>query len=485
MQRRTLLKTMLALGVSAALPGCARQVQHASPFSASDWQQADSIRQSIRPTEFPDKDFLLTDFGGLGDNKSDNTSAFAAAINTCHEAGGGRVVVPPGKYLTGPIHLRSNVNLHLSQDATIGFIPEPERYLPAVFTRWEGVELMSYSPLIYAHEQQNIAITGKGVLDGMADDNTWWPWKGETSHAHWRIDPVEKTQGPARTKLFADAERGIPPQQRHYAEGAYLRPPLLQPYSCQRVLIEGVTITNSPFWLINPVLCEDVVVTGVTCRSHGPNSDGCDPESCNRVLIEDCYFDTGDDCIALKSGRNNDGRRIDVPCQNVVVSGCKMRDGHGGIVIGSEISGGARNIFLENCEMSSPNLDRAIRIKTNSLRGGLIENIRIRNVEVGQVTDAIVINFHYEEGDAGDFDPVVRNIEIAGLKVRQARHAFMIRGFERAPIRQLRLSDCNFENVDKPHVIEHVENLTLDQVSVDGDLLSVSDVLSNQEAQGS
>src|SRR5690606_5681501 len=144
-----------------------------------------------------------------------------------------------------------------------------------------------------------------------------------------------------------------------------------------------------PFWLIHPVLCEDVVVSGVTCRSHGPNNDGCDPESCNRVLIEDCVFDTGDDCIALKSGRNADGRRLNTPIENVLVSNCQMKDGHGGLVIGSEISGGARNIFMEDSVMSSPELERAIRIKTNSVRGGLIENINVRNVHVGQVKDAI------------------------------------------------------------------------------------------------
>ncbi|WP_416307511.1 glycoside hydrolase family 28 protein [Neptunicella sp. SCSIO 80796] len=481
MQRRLFLKTLLATAVAAALPGCSKNSpsgQMSAETADSRWTMAESIRNSVQQTSFADRDFVLTDFGGKAEPQYDNTAAFEAAIAACHQAGGGRVVVPAGRYLTGPIHLKSNVNLHLQKDAIIAFSTEPARYLPAVFTRWEGMEMMGYSPLIYAYQQHNIAVTGEGVLDGQADDNTWWPWKGQNKHAHWRQDPVEITQKPARDRLQQDVEQGVPPEQRVYADGGYLRPPLLQPYLCQRVLIEGVTIINSPFWLINPVLSEDVTVRGVTCRSHGPNNDGCDPESCNRVLIEDCLFDTGDDCIALKSGRNADGRRVNKPIENVLVANCQMKDGHGGLVIGSEISGGARNIFMENCQMSSPELERAIRIKTNSVRGGLIENINVRNVDVGQVRDAIVINFYYEEGDAGQFDPVVRDIHIADLNVQNAKHAMVIRGFERAPIRHLTLQNCQFRQVEKPSVVEHVQQLELNQVFVADMPLLAKDIVS-------
>lgn len=276
------------------------------------------------------------------------------------------------------------------------------------------------------------------------------------------------TQDEARRRLFEMAEAGVPPEQRVMGEGSYLRPNFIQFYRCRNVLIEGVTIVNSPMWEIHPVLCENVTVRGVTVRSHGPNNDGCNPESCRYVLIEDCLFDTGDDCIAIKSGRNADGRRVNVPSAYIVIRNCKMRDGHGGVVIGSEISGGAHHIYAERCEMSSPNLDRALRIKTNSVRGGLIEHIYMREVEVGQVADAVIrVNFYYEEGDAGPFDPIVRHIEVRNLTSRQSPYALYLRGYARSPIRDVRLIDCTFEGVEK-NLTEHVDGLYFQNVRING-----------------
>jgi polygalacturonase len=249
-----------------------------------------------------------------------------------------------------------------------------------------------------------------------------------------------------------------------------LRPPLLQPFRCSQVLIEDVTIRNSPFWLINPVLCSDVTVRRVFCESLGPNSDGCNPESCDGVVIENCRFNTGDDCIAIKSGRNADGRRIATPCQNIVIADCEMQAGHGGVVIGSEISGGVRNVFAENCQMSSPDLERAIRIKTNSIRGGVIEHLRYRNIRVGQVRDAIVINFYYEEGDAGAFDPIVRDIVIENLTVASAERVFQIRGYERDPVRELSLRDVRVVSAGEIGVVENVSGFTSEDVTINGSL---------------
>jgi polygalacturonase len=356
------------------------------------------------------------------------------------------------------------MDLHVDEGATISFIPEPERYLPPVLTHWEGLEFMGYSPLIYAHGQKNVAITGSGTLDGGADRETWWPWKG----GRWAINDNHPTQHAARDRLMQDAENHVPVEERIYADGAFLRPPFIQPLDCKNVLIEGVTIRSAPFWLINPVLCKNVTVRGVNCDSLGPNSDGCDPQSCKNVLIEDCLFDTGDDCIAIKSGRNADGRRINTPCENIVIRNCDMKAGHGGVVIGSEISGGVRNVFAENLRMSSPDLERAIRIKTNSVRGGLIEHLRYRDITVGQVKDAIVINFYYEEGDAGSFDPTVRDIEISDLVCEQADRVFQVRGFERAPIRDFRMRNLEFRNAGETGIIEHVEGLDLSEVRING-----------------
>ena len=447
------------------LAACALQSQLVAVNDYSgDWQVAAQIEARIQAPVFPDRDFPITEFGANGDGQSDNTTAIRTAIRACHEAGGGRVVVPAGTFLTGPIHLQSNVNLHLEEGSVLLFSTKPGDYLPQVLTRWEGVECMNYSPLIYAHGQRNIAVTGKGTLDGQAGPDNWWIWKGRTEYG-WQEGMPNQLDG--RDRLFAMGENGVPVEERIFGEGDYLRPSFLQPYGCVNVLIEGVTIVRSPMWEIHPVLSRNVTVRGVTVISHGPNNDGCNPESCKDVLIEDCIFDTGDDCIAIKSGRNNDGRRVGGPSENIIVRGCLMRDGHGGVVIGSEISGGCRNVFVEDCRMDSPNLDRAIRIKTNSVRGGLIEGIHVRNVAIGQVAETVFkVNFLYEEGDGHGFTPIVRNVTFENVTSGRSRFPLYIIGYENSPVRDVRFTNCRFEGVEEPSVIQHVENLVLDRVII-------------------
>ena len=451
------------------LAGCTSSSTTTASTNAIDvWAQAEQIRQQVRAPQFPDRTFDVRDFGAKADGVHDNSNAFAAAIAACHKAGGGKVLVTQGKYLCGAIHLLSNVNLHITQGATIAFVTDPNAYLPAVFTRWEGMEIMGYSPLIYAYGQTNIAVTGAGTVDGQANRTTWWPWKGSNfSSVDWGIAGVP-TQTEARNKLMQDMENNVPVAERIYAEGSYLRPVFIQPYNCTNVLIEGITITNAPFWLLNPVLCENVTIDAVTFASIGPNSDGCDPESCKNVVIKNCFFDTGDDCIAIKSGRNADGRRLKTPSENILISNCKMRSGHGGVVIGSEISGGVRNVFVENCEMSSPDLDRGIRIKTNSVRGGLIENLFVRDVTIGEVHTAIVIDFDYEEGDTGKFTPTVRNIDIRNLICQKAKQVFQVRGYARSPIQNLHLTNCHFKEVAAIGVLEKLDNFAASNVTIKG-----------------
>jgi polygalacturonase len=361
-------------------------------------------------------------------------------------------------FLTGAIHLRSRINLVLAKGAVLRFSTDPAKYLPAVYTRWEGVECMNYSALIYAYDQENIAVTGEGVLDGQASRENWWRWKGG--------DPsCDQKEG--RKRLFAMGERGVPVAERVFGEGAYLRPNFFQPYKCRNVLVQGVTFRNSPMWFLHPVLCRNVSVIGVTVEGKGPNNDGCDPESCIDVLIKDCRFDTGDDCIAIKSGRNNDGRRINVPSANLVIQKCSMKDGHGGVVIGSEVSGGVRNVFAEECVMDSPNLERALRIKTNAVRGGLLENIYMRNVRVGEVSDAVVkVDFYYEEGDAGDHVPVLRNVVVQKVQSLKSRFPVWIRAYRRSPAERVVFEDCRFENVAEPSVLDNVREVTLLDVVV-------------------
>ena len=430
------------------------------------WEQADEIVRRIVVPTFPDRDFIITDFGAVPGGEILCTDALRKAVAACHKAGGGRVVVPEGRYLTGAVHLKSNVNLHVSRGAVLLFSRAPKDYLPVVFTRWEGVECMNYSAFIYAFEQENIAVTGEGTLDGQADNMHWWPWKGRIEYGYTQGRPEQSS---ARNRMFDMGQRGVPVRERTFGAGGYMRPNFIQTYRCKNVLIEGVTILRSPMWEIHPVLCESVTVRQVTVNSHGPNNDGCNPESCNGVLIEDCYFDTGDDCIALKSGRNNDGRRVNRPIENVVVRNCRMKDGHGGIVIGSEISGGARNIFAEKCLMDSPNLDRMLRIKTNSVRGGTIEHIFLRDIRVGQVGDAIFrVNFLYEEGDADRFTPIVRDVHMSNITAERSKYGFYLRGYERSPVRDIYLENCDFKNLEKGNQLEHVRNINFENVTMNG-----------------
>lgn len=436
------------------------------PAVQDHWKEMDVILARIQAPEFPARDFLVTDFGAKGDGETDCSDAFRSAIEACAQNGGGRVVVPEGDFLTGPIHLKSNVNLHVTEGAVIKFHRDPKKYLPLVFTRWEGVECMNYSPLIYAYEQENIAITGKGMLDGQASNTYWWPWKGNTKDG-WKEEMPRQHDG--RDRLFAMGEQGVPVEERLFGEGYYLRPSFIQPYKCRNILIEGVRIINSPMWELHPVLSENITVRGVHIATHGPNNDGCNPESSRDVLIEDCYFDTGDDCIAIKAGRNNDGRRVNVPSENIVIRRCVFKDGHGGITIGSEMSGSVRNVFAEDCEVESPVLYNALRIKTNAVRGGVVENVFLRNMNVLLVGRAVVdIDLFYEEGKNGNFLPTIRNIVIERMTVKTCKTALNLVGYEEAPLQNIRLVDCDFKEVTDGYKIEHVEGMEIVNSTING-----------------
>ena len=455
-----------ALVAAAAVRRLAPAADPAAASIDGAWRRAEEILERIRPPQFPDRDFDIRKFGARGDGEKDCTAAIAAAIRACHEAGGGRVAVPEGRWLTGPIHLRSRVNLHLAEGARLLFSTDPKRYLPLVPAFWEGMECMNYSALVYALGQEDIAVTGKGVLDGQADCNHWWPWKGRADCGWSKGGPH---QGPARERLVKMAEEGVPAAERRFGEGAFLRPNFLQFLRCHNVLVEGVTIRNSPMWEIHPVLCANVTVRGVTVISHGPNNDGCDPECSRDVLIEDCLFDTGDDCIAVKSGRNADGRRLAAPSENILIRNCVMKDGHGGVTIGSEVSGGARHIYAERCRMDSPRLDRVLRLKTNAMRGGLIEHVSMRDIEAGQVADALLhIDFFYEEGPQGPHLPVVRGIRMENIRCRRTKYGVYIRGFEKSPVRDVVLKNWQVDEAPGGNVIEHAEGVRAENVRIGG-----------------
>ncbi len=426
-----------------------------------------SILSRIKPPTFPNRDFEITRFGAVSDRQTKSTDAIRKAIAACASAGGGRVVIPNGSFLTGAIHLESNVNLHLSEGAVLLFSRDPKDYLPLVYTRFEGTECMNYSPFLYAFEKENIAITGTGTLDGQADAEHWWPWARK---ARGGARGMQRSSGSDVDTLVRNmGDKDVPVQQRVFGEGHYLRPNFVQPYLCNNVLLDGFTMKNSPMWELNPVLCRNVIVRNVSIDSHGPNNDGCDPESSRDVLISNCTFSTGDDCIAIKSGRNRDGRRVNVPCQGVIIRDCAMKDGHGGVSIGSEVSGGIRNIFVEHCEMSSPNLQRALRIKTNSYRGGVIEDIHFENVTVGQVDQAVIeVDFYYEEGEGGPFRPIVKDIFVDNVTCQKSKYGIYLRGYANDPISGVNLSHCTFNNATQGNVFQNVQSVQLQDVTVDG-----------------
>lgn len=428
----------------------------------------DIILQRINAPDFPDQLFNILDYGAttIGEKCTD---AFRQAIEDCHKSGGGRVVVPKGVYISGAIHLLSNVELHLEEGATILFSTNPEDYLPVVRTRFEGCELYNYSPLIYAYQQENIAVTGNGVLDGQASMENWWFWKnGNSDNSNSQQEPN------SNPRLLEMMTNGIPTAERIFGEGYYLRPSFIQPYECKNILIEGVTLIRPPMWMLHPVLSENIIIRNVKLYSQeAPNGDGCDPEACKDVLIEGCEFNTGDDCIAIKSGRNRQGYDAGLPSENIIIRDCKMLDGHGGVVIGSESSGGARNIYAYNCKMSSPNLDRALRLKSNKYRGGVIENIYMRDIEVGEVKNAAVrINQNYQtKTTKGEVRyTTYRNIFVERMTCNKADYAIQIMGIEALPIENVKFIDCKFNNIKKENVLEFVNDLILENTSINGEL---------------
>ncbi|MCD7901343.1 MAG: glycoside hydrolase family 28 protein [Bacteroides sp.] len=414
------------------------------------FKQTTGIEKQMKKTSFPNRIFNITDFGAKPENETEPChEAINQAIIVCNQSGGGIVVIPKGTFFTGPITLKSNVNLHLEEGASLKFSTDQSLYYPAVITRWEGVDCYNARPLIYAYGETNIALTGKGVIDGQGSNEAWWYMKGNSRYG-WKEGMPSQLQG-GRDKLLRYGEEHTPIYKRIMTPEDALRPQLINFYSCNTILIEDVTLLNSPFWVIHPLFCESLIVKGVTVFNRGPNGDGCDPESCKNVLIENCSFDVGDDCIAIKSGRNADGRKWNIPSENIIVRNCKMKNGHGGVVVGSEISGGYRNLYVEDCEMDSPLLDRVIRIKTSTCRGGTIENIFVRNIKVGQCKEAVLrINLQYENGEKCErgFTPIVRNVHLKNITCEKSKQGVLIIGLEDSDsVYNINVEDSQFNNV--------------------------------------
>ena len=463
--------------------------------AAQGWDEAmyEQIEKSIREPQFADKVYLITKFGATPDNLASsklpakekaikNQKAIQKAIDLCSKKGGGRVVVPAGcKFLTGAITLKSGVNLEVQENAVLEFVFEPDLY-PIVETSWEGLECFNLSPCVYAFKAKDIAITGKGTIDGGGSNETWWPWNGNPRFG-WKEGMISQRKE-ARPRLLKNGEDGIPmynekgerSPERVFGPKDGLRPQLVSFNKCEGILLEDVTLLRSPFWVIHPLHSTDITVRRVKMINDGPNGDGCDPECCDRVLIENCFFNTGDDCIAIKSGRNRDGRERNMPSKNIIIRNCEMKNGHGGVVIGSEISGGCQNVFAHDCVMDSPELERVLRIKTNSCRGGIIENINMKDIKVGVCKESVLkINLDYEHNEVccrGNY-PTVRNVYMENVTSENSKYGVQIIGLdEDTYVYDVKVKNCKFNGVKSGNFSSgKTRNITFENLFLNGSLV--------------
>ena len=399
----------------------------------------------------PQNSLNIKDFGAVGDGVADNTLAFKNAIEQCHKNNGGRIIVPAGTYLTGPIHLKSNINLHLEAGAVIMLSDNFENW-PAIKSRWEGVECYGYSPCIYGENLRNVSITGTGTIDGRGQ--AWW------NEFKRRKTSGQKQPVSERDKEFAELNKNT--DLSDCGGGGigsfFFRPQLIQFNNCSNVLLDGFTTCNSPFWNTHLLYCNKVTVKNVTFQNpqDGVNGDGLAIDSCDGVKVFDCTFDVNDDCCGFKSGIGKDGMRVNRPCQNIVVKNCKMLRGHGSVVMGSETAAGIRNIEISDCVFNGN--DRGLRIKSRRGRAGTVENITLNNITMKGVGCPIVMHLYYECGAKAeeiaaisdrksrpvtDTTPCIRNIKITNVTAENARvaAAFLL-GLPERPIENIL-----FENV--------------------------------------
>ncbi|MFC2700897.1 glycoside hydrolase family 88 protein [Segatella oris] len=450
---------------------------------ADGWNEAEyrAIERSIEQPKIAKRTVVITKFGAKTTaSAAQNQQAIHRAIAYLAKQGGGKVIVPAGKWQTGALRLASGIELVVSKDALLQFVFDRSLY-PLVKTSWEGMMCWNYSPCIYSYGADDVVVSGEGTIDGGGSNETWWPMCGKQVFGYVKGVTKEAQVSGSRRRLQQLAEDDVPWDERRFGSGQGLRPQLINFVKGNRVRVSGVTLLHSPFWVIHPLLCKNVIVDGVKIWNEGPNGDGCDPEACENVLIQNTHFHTGDDCIAIKSGRNNDGRMWNKPSRNIIIRNCVMEDGHGGIVIGSEISGGCKNVYAEDCTMDSPHLDRVLRIKTNNCRGGRIENINMRRVKVGQCKEAVVkINLDYEPEEPcyRGFEPEVRDVNVEDVTCRKSAYGVLIVGRDSVEnVSDIRLKDCVFNGIGRENVriTGKTRNVKFDNVMMNGSLVLASE----------
>ncbi|MEV4363717.1 glycosyl hydrolase family 28 protein [Nonomuraea sp. NPDC049625] len=474
--RRAVLKGALLVPVQAGavLPPAPATAQ---PLD-SPWDQVPAILARIVPPTFPDRTFPITDYGAKPDNSTDCTAAFRSAIAACNAAGGGTVLVPgTGKFRTGKIHLLSGVRLHVEAGGTIRFRSDAGSYLPTVFTRWQGIECFNYSPFIYARNQTDIALTGTGTIDGNAAAGPWFGFDDQ--------------RGPDWDRLQQQAVDGVPVEQRQFGDGHFLKPNMIQFYGCRNILVEDLDIRNPAMWTIHPVLSRNITIRRVKIYSRGAMVDGVDPESSSDVLIEGCTFDTGDDGTVIKSGRDIDGRRVGVPSTDIVIRDNTYYGRWGAITVGSEMSGGVRNVFAENNRIlagSSYHSFYALYLKTNNRRGGTVDGVHVRNLTGGPCDrGGFYIDMNYSltgPGNGPIVNPVIQNITVDGLNIAGSPFAIKLSGSAASHIRNVTIANSTFTQIDTPAPqLSNADNVVLRDVRINGVLYGGSSPGNRYEAE--
>ncbi len=418
------------------------------------WAQVPNIIQSVKPPDFPDKDFNITDYGAEPGGKKDCREAIMSAIAACSKAGGGRVVVPKGKFkVDGPIHLDSNINLHLSKGSKLDFGTDFSDYMPGqVLTRWECTRMYGYSPLIYAINKSNLALTGTGELNGNAKD-TWALWD-------YKIGKEQETLRELGNDLTSL-------EKRRFGKGYHFRPPMVQFYECRNILIENVNLKNSPFWCVHMVFSKNIMIRNMKFASLNPNNDGIDIDSCEDVYIHDVIFNNKDDNIAIKSGRGAEGRALARPSRNIVVQDCVFNT-YTAVAVGSETGGGIQNVFVENCRAESK-LKRGLYIKSGSSKGGEVSHIRMRNIKLKDISRGM-ISFYTHYG-AGDWPPYFHDIRFENIFFEgPGRIGLDFDGHEEQHIENIVVANVSINGAKKIKVINNTDNLVLQNVKINGEL---------------
>jgi polygalacturonase len=413
--------------------------------------KVDSIVSRIKLPVIPSYQINVVTLGAKGDSVSDSKPAFDKAMVLCKKNKGGTIVVPKGIYkLNGPIHFVSNVRLVIEKDAKIKFSDNPNHYLPLVLTSWEGTMLYNYSPLIYAYGCTDIAITGEGTIDGEGG-NTWRSFKAKEN---------------AGKKLSREMNHNdIPLKDRKFGNGFFLRPQMIQFFNCKNILVEKIRIENSPFWCLHLLKSESITVRDVTYKSLNHNNDGIDPEYSKDVLIERITFNNGDDNIAIKAGRDHEGRaNSDTPSENIVIRNCSFKGLHG-VVLGSEMSAGIKNVFVENCKTVGY-LKRGIYLKTNADRGGYIKNVFVRNIQLDEVEDCLYITANYH-GEGSGFPSEISNISFSNISCNKVTGTgIVIQGFPEKKVKNISLDNIEIKSAKNAISNSNAENVTINEVYI-------------------